>query len=248
MEFLTRPIKNVVRRELNRRGYYHVHSLRHQGDAFNDFETRARAIMARHNQQDVETISALEKKYQQPIFGEIEVYRLLELMAQVIDPTNTFLYCTSQLTHALQVVESMEQAGISDPDMLLVGLLHDVGKLTLLKGEAPELVEGGGKTPVGHNEEGIGLDSCVLTWDHGDVAYARLKPYLPDHVAWLIHYHSIVPECEPLMDERDRTYFERYFKPFKEFDITYLFCRLPSISLEKYRGLIEQTFPQPVLF
>jgi predicted HD phosphohydrolase len=63
------------------------------------------------------------------------VERLLELQAQIVDPTNFFMFTGSQLTHTLQALESMEKAGITDREFLATTLIHDLGKLASLQGE-----------------------------------------------------------------------------------------------------------------
>jgi hypothetical protein len=73
------------------------------------------------------------------------------LQAQIIDPTNFFMFTGSELTHTLQVLESMEKAGITDREFLATTLIHDLGKLASLKGEKWENLEGGGKIPQGEN-------------------------------------------------------------------------------------------------
>jgi len=45
------------------------------------------------------------------------------------------MFTGSQLTHTLQVLESMEKAGIIDREFLATSLIHDLGKLASLKGE-----------------------------------------------------------------------------------------------------------------
>jgi predicted HD phosphohydrolase len=60
---------------------------------------------------------------------------MLELHAQIVDPTNFFMFTGSQLTHTLQALESMEKAGITDREFLATTLIHDLGKLASLKGE-----------------------------------------------------------------------------------------------------------------
>jgi hypothetical protein len=142
----------------------------------------------------------------------------------------------------------MEKNGVRDKDMLIMGFLHDLGKISYLTGEIVENVDGGGKRPIGHNEHGVGLDNCNLTWDHGDIIYTRMKPYVPEHVAWLLHYHSMDPSCFPLMDVRDRSYFEKYYKQFYAFDATNVFYYLPSVQLSGYIGLIDEFFPDPIVF
>src|ERR1700730_4967142 len=51
------------------------------------------------------------------------------------------LYCPSQLTHTLQVLEKLEDAGITDREFLATMLIHDVGKLAAMKGEKWENIE-----------------------------------------------------------------------------------------------------------
>lgn len=102
--------------------------------------------------------------------------RLLELEAQIIDPTNTLLFTGSQLTRTLQVLESMEGAGITDREFLATTLIHDLGKLAVLKGEKWENVEGGGKIPRGENVPSSGFENCTFNWDHADVVHVRFHP------------------------------------------------------------------------
>jgi hypothetical protein len=248
MHSIKRSLKRFVDRKLNRRGYYDIRGLGYELCTIDDFRQRARGIMARFEQQDEETVAALRQKYEEPILGEVSVYRLLELLAQIIDPANYYLYCGSQLTHTLQVLESMERAGITDRDLIAMTLIHDLGKLAFLKGELPEHVEGGGKRPLRKHEPSIGLDNCSFTWDHADIVHARFKPYVSEEMAWLLRYHSIRPSCEPLMDARDRMLFEKYYKTFVVHDRTFVFYHLPANRLEKYRGILEEFFPSKILF
>src|SRR5512146_1120307 len=138
---LPRPIKEFVKRSLNERGLYEIrdgrglnergfYDIRGIGEitTIDEFKERAFAIQRRARLQTQEDVIALKKKYEEPIFGEIAVERLLELQAQIIDPTNIFMFTGSQLTHTLQVLESMEKAGITDPEFLATTLIHDLGK------------------------------------------------------------------------------------------------------------------------
>ena len=259
---LPRPIKEFVKGKLNEHGFYDIrdgrglnehgfYDIRGVGEirTLDEFKERAFATMERSRLQTQEDVIALKKKYEQPIFGEIAVERLLELEAQIIDPTNYFLFTGSQLTHALQVLESMERAGITDREFLATTLIHDLGKLAILKGEKWENLEGGGKPPLGENVPGSGLENCTFIWDHGDVVHARFHPYMSKDMAWLLKWHSILTEdCEPLMDARDRALFEKYLKPFREHDSTYSFHHLPKKRLSDYLPLVKEFFPEKVLF
>src|SRR3954447_8336718 len=244
---LTRPARDFVGRKLHERGFYNIKGLG-EITTIDDFRERAFAIQRRSRKQTLDDVARLRTKYQQPIIGEVPVERLLELLAQIVDPTNIFLFCGSQLTHTLQVLESMEKVGITDKEFLATTLIHDLGKLAILKGEDWENTEGGGKLPLGSNVPGSGFANCTFTWDHADIVHARFKPYVSENMQWVLNWHSIQPACEPLMDAKDLALYEKYYKPFVRHDRTFIFHHLPKKRLSDYLPLLKEFFPQPVLF
>ena len=214
-----------------------------------DICNRSREISNQHFRQTEETIFGLRQKYEKPIFGKIYMLDLLKLLGECIDPSDARLGGLSQLTHVLQVVEVMEEDGIRDPDFLIAGLVHDVGKTLLLTNEPIENVVCMNK-PIGEYEKGIGLDNCFFQWNHDEFAYARLKDYLPDHISWLIRYHSIIiPDSEYYMNNRDREYCEKYLIPFQKYDQDFKSVyRVPKKKLVDYENLIVQYFPKEIVF
>jgi hypothetical protein len=136
----------------------------------------------------------------------------------------------------------------TDKEFLATTLIHDLGKLAVLKGESWENLEGGGKIPLGKNVPGSGFANCSFNWDHADVVHARFKPYVSENMQWVLNWHSIQPPCEPLMDERDRALYDKYYKPFVRHDRTFIFHHLPKKRLSDYLPLIKEYFPRPVLF
>lgn len=213
------------------------------------FTREAQAITERHRAQTHETVAALKRKYEHAVLGRWRVWDLIERLALCVDPTDGELYCASQLVHVQQVVAGMERDGVDDRDLLLAALTHDLGKVLLLVGEAPEHVVGM-NTPIGRYPPRVGLDRVVFQWNHDEFIYSRLKDHVPDHLAWLLRYHSIeIPRAAPLMDARDRSYLERYLRPFRRYDQgTKSVCSLPPRDiLAKYRDLVEAAFPGPIL-
>jgi inositol oxygenase len=123
----------------------------------------------------------------------------------------------SQLQHLLQTSEAIRAAG--HPDwFVLVGLVHDLGKVLCLFGE-PQWAVVGDTFPVGcrYSERvvypeffadnpdradprystecgiyapGCGLDAVQLSWGHDEYLYHLLKPYLPESALVMIRYHS----------------------------------------------------------
>ena len=213
------------------------------------FVKRAAIIEALHNAQTAQTVAALKDKYAQPVLGRVSPWSLVEKLAHCIDPTDQRLCCASQQLHVLQIIDAMEADGTATEEWLLVALVHDLGKVLLLAREAPENVVCMNR-PVSVGEPGCGLDNCVLQWNHDEFAYSRLKDHLPDGLAWLVRYHSILPEtCEPYMDARDRAYCERYLRPFARYDHeTKSPLNLPQRRIEDYRSIVERALPASIPF
>lgn len=213
------------------------------------FLRSARDILARRDRQSIDDVTALAAKYEKSVFGCITVMELLAKMRQVVDPTDTRLGGVDQLTHTLQGLESMDNAGITDVDMRLAMLLHDLGKLLYSVNEEPENVFGM-KSPIGEHAPGIGLDQVSFQWNHDDFVYWRLKDLVTEPAAWLLRYHSIIiTECEQYMDTRDKVYTRLYLREFQfhDQDSKSLF-NTPRKDLECYRGWIESHFPDPINF
>jgi hypothetical protein len=210
---------------------------------------RAVAIEARHDAQTLDDVAALQRKYAAPVFGCVSPWSLVERLGQCIDPTDRRLFGASQQLHVLQIIDAMEAEGTASDEMLLVALVHDLGKLLLLTNEAPENVVGMNR-PVRAGDPGGGLDRCVFQWNHDEFAYSRLKDHLPDGLAWLVRYHSILPEiCKPYMDARDRDYFRRYLKPFARYDHgTKSPLHVPDRRLDDYRHVVERWLPASIAF
>lgn len=213
-----------------------------------EFKTTARMIQARHDGQTREIVAGLKRRYEGAVFGRVRVWDMVEKLALCVDPTDTGLYCTSQFIHVQQVVSAMERDGVKDPDFYIAAFTHDLGKVMLLANEAPEYVVCQ-SAPVGRDREGIGLDKVVFQFGHPEIIYSRLKDHVPDHLAWLLRYHATkIKHAEPYLNDRDRGYVERYLKPFRRYDNQFKSTTsLPRIDLAKYRALIEETFPQPIL-
>jgi hypothetical protein len=241
-------VLDVVRRELGRRRYVVQYSPYASPTDLDEFQRRAKAINARHAEQTPEDVRRLQARYADPIIGEDEPVRLVEMLGQVVDPANPYLGCTSQLTHVLQVLDAMEADGANE-EMRFFALVHDLGKLALLRGELPEHVEGNGRRVIGEHEPGAGLDHCTLQFAHGEIVHQRLGHLVPDHLAWLLRYHDMVlPACRPYFDERDREYCDRWYLPFMRYDRTFSAFHLPRARLAEQAKLLETYLPPTIDF
>jgi hypothetical protein len=193
-----------------------------------DFQRDAEAIVARRNQQTAETVAALKARYEKPVFGRVRVWDLVEKLALCIDASDLRLFCASQLVHAQQIFAAMQRNGVEDPDMLLLALIHDLGKVLLLA---------------------AGLDRALFQFGHGEFLYSRIQGLVPDHVAWVARFHNIgVTENRPLMSERERAWADKYLVPFSRFDGGFVspYSR-PRVDLAQCRDVVERAFPSPIL-
>ena len=220
-----------------------------QGVLLEQYAKRSRAIESRHNAQTLEDVAALQRKYASPVLGSVSPWSLVERLGQCVDPTDQRLLCASQQMHILQIIDAMEEEGAATEEMILVALVHDLGKVLLLTDEVPENIVCMNR-PIRACEQGGGLDNCVFQWNHDEFAHSRLKNYLPDELAWLVRYHSILPEtCDKYMDARDRDYYQRYLQPFSRYDHgTKSPLYLPKRRLADYRQVVERALPASIVF
>jgi uncharacterized protein YciI len=213
------------------------------------YRAEAIRIERRHDAQTAEQVKELRERYADPVFGEVPVWSLVEKLAQCIDPSDCRLFGASQQVHVLQLIEAMDADGVLTDELLLVALIHDLGKVLLLTDEDPANIVAMNR-PVGDHDDGIGLDHATLQWNHDELAWSRFRDLVPEHVAWLVRYHSIDLEaCAPLMDDRDRDLADRYLAPFSHYDHDFKSpFALPRTTIATYRDVVEDAFPRPIRF
>ena len=144
------------------------------------------------------------------------VWRAIEALGEITDASDPDTEL-SQLDHALQTAEALRAAG-QPRWLVLVGFLHDLGKVLCLFGE-PQWAVVGDTFPVGCAfsecvvypdlfaanpdrrvpeyrselgiyEAGCGLDRVHFSWGHDEYLYQVLRPHLPERALALIRYHS----------------------------------------------------------
>ena len=203
----------------------------------------------RHQAQTLATVEELQDRYRAPVFGDVTVWSLVEMLAHIIDRFDPGLMNASQAVHTVQMLEAMHADAVDDENLILAAVLHDVGKVLDLVGEDPANVFGRNQ-PIGDYEAGCGFDRCVFQWNHDEFAYSCLVGRVPDHVAWLLRYHSVVPGHLPASHGRPGSeYFARYWKDFYRWDMgSKSIHAVPRTRLRDYRGLVEAAFPEPIPF
>lgn len=147
---------------------------------------------------------------------EMPVWEAFNFLNQLVDDSDPDTDL-DQFQHLLQTSEAIRRDG--HPDwMVMVGLLHDMGKVLCLFGE-PQWAVVGDTFPVGcaysdkiiypeffvnnpdyHNPEynskyGIysahcGLRNVTMSWGHDEYVYQMVKDRLPEPGLYMLRYHS----------------------------------------------------------
>jgi inositol oxygenase len=190
-----------------------MHEFRDPG-----FHTDVEQFYLRHNRdQTLERSRALRDKYAARILGRATVWERFAALSGIRDASDADLEGMSQLGHALQTANAMRRDGLGE-DWLVLGLIHDLGKILLAAGEPPEFVVGDihplgcafsnriqyarflelnpdarvpeYRTPCGVYDEGCGLEQITFAYGHDEYLYEVLRDRVPHAVAWTIRHHS----------------------------------------------------------
>ncbi|WP_460767075.1 inositol oxygenase family protein [Niabella terrae] len=147
---------------------------------------------------------------------EMSIWDAFDFLNRLVDDSDPDTDL-DQLQHLLQTSEAIRADG--HPDwMILVGLMHDLGKVLCLFGE-PQWAVVGDTFPVGcaysdkivyseffsdnpdyHHpqyqelhgvyEPHCGLKNVTMSWGHDEYIYQILKDYLPEEGLYMLRYHS----------------------------------------------------------
>ncbi len=146
----------------------------------------------------------------------LSVFDALDFLNTLVDDSDPDIEL-DQLQHLLQTSEAIRADG--HPDwFVLVGLLHDLGKVLCLFGEPqwavvgdtfptgceysdrivyhefftanPDFDDTRYNTHLGVYQKNCGLRNVQMSWGHDEYLYHVLKNYLPEPALYMIRYHS----------------------------------------------------------
>lgn len=147
---------------------------------------------------------------------EMPIWSAFDFLNELVDDSDPDTDL-DQMQHLVQTSEAIRNDG--HPDwMVLVGLIHDMGKVLCLFGE-PQWAVVGDTFPVGcahsdkivysefftenpdHNNqiyreklgvytENCGLDKVHMSWGHDEYVYHMMKDYIPEPGLYMLRYHS----------------------------------------------------------
>jgi inositol oxygenase len=172
-----------------------------------------------HRFQTVDFVRARRQKYLPLRQRQMTVWEAIESLNAIVDTSDPDTEAP-QIEHAIQTAESIRRAG-HPRWFVLVGLIHDLGKVLCLFGE-PQWAVVGDTFPVGcafsekivlpeffadnpdrdHPDystrcgiyrERCGLDEVLMSWGHDEYLYQVVRNHLPTEALYMIRYHSFYP-------------------------------------------------------
>jgi inositol oxygenase len=169
-----------------------------------------------HTYQTYDFVMKKREEYLSFSKKEMPVWDAFNFLNELVDDSDPDTDL-DQFQHLLQTSEAIRRDG--HPDwMVVVGLMHDMGKVLCLFGE-PQWAVVGDTFPVGcaysdkivypeffkHNPdynneeynskygvytEGCGLRNVHMSWGHDEYVYQMMKNYLPESGLYMLRYHS----------------------------------------------------------
>ena len=147
---------------------------------------------------------------------EMPIWQAFDFLNELVDDSDPDTDL-DQFQHLLQTAEAIRRDG--HPDwMVLVGLMHDMGKTLCLFGEPQWAVVGDTfpvgcaysdkivypeffknnpdfnnpeyQTPTGVYKKGCGLRNVHMSWGHDEYVYQMMKDHLPEVGLYMLRYHS----------------------------------------------------------
>ena len=208
--------------------------INNDGQVFRDYDSAPEHVIRFYQEQHRNQTYAFAKNkrehYSQLQQGKATAWEMLERLDTIKDNSDPDINL-SQMEHAFQVAESLRKQGQPE-EMVVAGLVHDMGKALVLWGEPQWAVVGDTfptgmkysesivqysslrnnpdwnnaefQTDFGVYRKGIGLDNVIMAWGHDEYLYQVLKNQssLSQEALFAIRFHS----CYPLHKAQESRY------------------------------------------
>lgn len=190
-------------------------------EQFRNYESTARSSVCEfyrlnHLQQTYEFAQAKRREYLSLSRRKMGIWQAAEFLNTLVDDSDPDTNL-SQLEHLLQTAEQIRADG-HPRWFVLVGFIHDLGKILCLWGEPQWAVVGDTfptgcaysnkivfpqffaenpdssdphyQSPLGIYERNCGLDRVQMSWGHDEYIYHVCRDYLPTEALYMLRYHS----------------------------------------------------------
>jgi len=169
-----------------------------------------------HTYQTYDFVQQKKAEYLKFDKEEMPIWSAFDFLNKLVDDSDPDTDL-DQMQHLLQTSEAIRNDG--HPDwMVLVGLIHDMGKVLCLYGEPqwavvgdtfpvgcaysdkivypeffqlnPDINNPTYQTKLGVYSQNCGLDNVHMSWGHDEYVYHMMKPYIPEAGLYMLRYHS----------------------------------------------------------
>jgi len=169
-----------------------------------------------HTYQTYDFVQQKKAEYLKFDKEEMPIWSAFDFLNKLVDDSDPDTDL-DQMQHLLQTSEAIRNDG--HPDwMVLVGLIHDMGKVLCLYGEPqwavvgdtfpvgcaysdkivypeffqlnPDINNPTYQTKLGVYSQNCGLDNVHMSWGHDEYVYHMMKPYIPEPGLYMLRYHS----------------------------------------------------------
>lgn len=208
-----------------------------------------------HKFQTMDFVLAKKAEFLQFNKKEMPIWESFDFLNELVDDSDPDTDL-DQMQHLLQTSEAIRADG--HPEwMVLVGLMHDMGKVLCLFGE-PQWAVVGDTFPVGcafsgdivypeffdlnpdindqryNTRYGIyephcGLDRVHMSWGHDEYVYQLMKDYIPEEGLYMLRYHSFYAQHrESAYDHLLSEHDQKMFKWVQLFNPYDLYSKNPN--------------------
>ncbi len=192
-----------------------------KNDDFRNYKAEARSSVREfyrlnHTHQTLDFVLRKKEEYLPRQKASLSVWEAMEELETLVDDSDPDTDLP-QIEHNLQTAEAIRRDG-HPRWFILIGFIHDLGKVLCLFGE-PQWAVGGDTFPLGcafsekivfseffaanpdarvsdyrtrlgiYPEHG-GLDRVRMSWGHDEYLYHVMKDHLPEEALAMIRYHS----------------------------------------------------------
>ncbi len=208
-----------------------------------------------HTYQTFDFVMKKETEFLQFNKKEMPVWNAFDFLNQLVDDSDPDTDL-DQFQHLLQTSEAIRRDG--HPDwMVMVGLLHDMGKVLCLFGEPqwavvgdtfpvgcaysdkivypeffvnnPDYTNPNYNTKYGVYEPNCGLRNVHMSWGHDEYVYNMVKDRLPEQSLYMLRYHSFYSQHrENAYDHLMDNHDREMFKWVKLFNPYDLYSKNPT--------------------
>lgn len=169
-----------------------------------------------HAYQTVNFVQTKKAEFLSLTRAKMSMWQVIEMLGSMIDESDPDMHLP-QCYHSYQTAEALRKEGMPRW-LILVGFIHDLGKILAHYGE-PQWAVVGDTFPVGcafsdrivfaeyfaanpdsHNalyqsKYGIyaphcGFENVLMSWGHDEYLYHVIKDYVPREAAYIVRFHS----------------------------------------------------------